>query len=136
MKSLLCFLPVFAIGCAAHWVAIPYTPQKLAVGDPRAEIESIIMSKPGCVSKVAWAESELRVQAICSNAYAEQYVAHFDRVRDISVKQLSSNHDWYLVTLTHTDGAADFFWQPRTLEEAKKLADALNSLATPASTGT
>jgi hypothetical protein len=71
----------------------------------------------------------MRVEARCA-ATTLQYVAHFDRVQRIELKQHNKDASWYLVALSHTDGSAEFYWQPRNLDEAKHLADALNALKT------
>ena len=129
-RSLFLILPALLSGCAAAWEAIEYAPAGLAGKDPRAEIESIVTSKPGCISRVAWGEKELRVEARCGPE-TEQYVAHFDRVQRIEVKRHNKLSDTYLVALAHNDGSAEFYWQPRNRDEATRLADALSALATP-----
>ena len=118
--------------CAAGWNAVAYEPRALVGADPRAQIEEIIKSKPGCIAHVEWLSATLRVEAVCDRAEALQYVAHFDRVATVELKQHNKVSEWYLVTVTHqNDASPPFYWQPRNLAEAQRLVDALDALRAP-----
>ncbi len=119
-------------GCAAGWNAVVYEPRGLTGAEPRAQVEEIIKSKPGCIAHVEWSPGTLRVEAVCSRTEALQYVAHFNRIATIELKQHNKDGDLYLVALTHqNDESPPFYWQPRNLAEGQRLVDALNALRSP-----
>jgi hypothetical protein len=108
---------------------VPYTAQPARIADPRAEIESFILSNsPYCITKSTWGDQMLDVQSVCTGSNVIHSLARFDLVESIRIEQFGRG---YRVVLHHSGGLFDVAFNSRTLEGAQRAADAFQALCQP-----
>jgi hypothetical protein len=140
MKSVLSALALCALAACATITPIPYDPNPARVGDAATEARQIILANvmQGCIAEIEIGPTMMTVKFVCSSGVGN-YVMRFDKVDTIT---LSESGGWYRVLVSHKDGIAPFRWTSRSLDDMKRLADALTALSSakpapaPAAAGT
>ncbi len=119
------------VGCATIQ-PIAYTPAPARISDPVAEVKSILLANTvgGCIAQPSFQAKMLVVQFACTGQGVGNAVARLDHVKEIVLEQ---SGDWYRVKLIHSNGADDFDWTSKSLDDMQRLADALTALSQGAS---
>jgi len=116
--------------CGAPIRPVAYSPNPQRVANPPAEVKALILANTvsGCVTEPEFTGRMLVVKFVCTSGYAGvgNRVVRFDRIVDI---KLEESGGWYRVLVKHSEGTADFDWTSRSLEDMRRLADALSALA-------
>jgi hypothetical protein len=123
-------LTLLLAGCAPI-TPVPYTPQPSRIADPAAEARSLIEANTidGCVTKSEVQPTILTVKFVCSSGIGN-LVMRLDHVESIMIQQRS---EWYRVLVHHDNGAKDFIWASKQLDDIQRLTDALTALSKSAS---
>lgn len=119
-------LALLLAGCASI-TPIPYTPQPSRIADPAAEAKSLIEANTtgGCVAKPEVQPPLLTVKFVCQQAIGNM-VVRLDHVESVTLQQ---SGEWYRVLVHHDNGAEDFAWTSKQLDDIQRLADALTALS-------
>jgi hypothetical protein len=127
------FAATSLVACGGGITQVPYTLQPQSVADPVNQAGTLIVANvtPGCIARPQFNETLLVVNYVCSGV-AGNSVMRFDKVVSITIEK---SGEWYRVLVRHRDGAADFTWSSKSLEDIEHLADALSALSRRASTG-
>jgi hypothetical protein len=130
LSTSLAGLALLLAGCASI-TPVPYTPQPSRITDPAAEAKSLIEANTigGCVAKPEVQGPLLTVKFVCRDAIGNM-VVRLDHVGSIVLQQ---SGEWYRVLVHHDNGAEDFAWSSKQLEDIQRLADALTALSKSAS---
>lgn len=124
----LAFLSIILFACATI-TDVAYQPQPSRITDPRAEVKAIILANTvqGCVADPDVGEKMLVVKFVCSNGKGGvgNSVVRFDNVGSITLQQ---SGEWYRVLVRHKNGADDFSWGSKNLDDMQRMADAFTAL--------
>ena len=126
LSTSLAGLALLLAGCASI-TPIPYTPQPSRIADPAAEAKSLIEANTtgGCVAKPEVQPPLLTVKFVCREAIGNM-VVRLDHVESVTLQQ---SGEWYRVLVHHDNGAEDFAWTSKQLDDIQRLADALTALS-------
>lgn len=121
-----------AVACGAPIRQVAYTPNPARVTNPTDEVRTVILANTvsGCVSEPELMGQMLVVKFVCTGAYhggVGNRVVRFDKIAQI---RLEESGGWYRVLVKHSDGTADFDWTSKSLDDMRRLADALTALST------
>jgi hypothetical protein len=126
LSTTLAGLALLLAGCASI-TPVPYTPNPSRIKDPAAEAKSLIEANTvgGCVAEPDVKPNLLTVKFVCRGAIGNM-VVRLDHVGPIELQQ---SGEWYRVLVHHDNGAEDFKWTSKQLEDMQRLADAITALA-------
>lgn len=129
MRTSLSVCFALLLAACAGITTIPYTPQPQRIDNPRETIVKLILANTvdGCVSEPKVDETLLVVKFVCTGngRGVGNMVARLDQIDQVSVQQ---SGDWYRVHVHHKNGAADFDWSSKNLDDVQHLADAFTAI--------
>jgi hypothetical protein len=128
-STILLCLALGLAACGAGITTLPYSPQPGRISNPRETIAKLILANTvdGCVSQPTIDETLLVVKFVCTGngRGVGNSVARLDQIDGIAVQQ---SGEWYRVLVHHKNGAADFTWSSKSLDDTQHLADAFAAI--------
>jgi hypothetical protein len=125
-------LALLLAGCLSQ-TPVPYTPQPSRIANPAAEATSLIEANTvsGCVAQTEVLSTLLTVKFVCRKALGNM-VVRLDHIQSITLQRESvtmQQGELYRMTVHHDNGAEDFSWTSKQLDDMQRLADALTALS-------
>ena len=129
--------------CAASITNIHYTPQPSRIANPAADVKLLIQANTvaNCTTTPEVQSLLIVVQSTCTGqedsveivenrpyVTTGSAVVRLDHVESI---KLQKSGVWFGMFVHHNNGANDFVWTSKSLEDMERLADAITALAKP-----
>lgn len=118
--------------CAFMVKSVDYNVQPNESINPPNEIVSLIKANTdeNCVSEPTFDSTVIAIKRVCTHyTRPSELSSHVIRLDQIATISLSQAGNWYVITVKHTGHTREFRWWSKSLDDMKRLANAIAALS-------